>query len=267
MMRMFAEILLFFLQFGYQFAFGVGFSWMLLVTLLSIMLCVLFAGVISFCRQSKKGAVVFSGLGIVIFLVVWTLFCLVLPLTVAVVDFCSSGGDYIRSKISEPMLNAMKFYKTCDPRPTHDYVPSILGASNISGILTAFQMNRTRLDSLLDATFRGDVMISNSSALVADDTIRALKGIGALESSLACYAYRESVQAMHNGICNQAIFGLTTRILYFAFSFHLIHVNSQRVLFPASPSSYITVATVVARTRVPVGHAVELARFFLLIFM
>lgn len=78
----------------------------------------------------------------------------------AVVDFCSSGGDYIRSKISEPMLNAMKFYKTCDPRPTHDYVPSILGASNISGILTAFQMNRTRLDSLLDATFRGDVMVS-----------------------------------------------------------------------------------------------------------
>lgn len=220
--------------------------WMLLVTLLSIMLCVLFAGVISFCRQSKKGAVVFSGLGIVIFLVVWTLFCLVLPLTVAVVDFCSSGGDYIRSKISEPMLNAMKFYKTCDPRPTHDYVPSILGASNISGILTAFQMNRTRLDSLLDATFRGDVMISNSSALVADDTIRALKGIGALESSLACYAYRESVQAMHNGICNQAIVGSSVLTICLVslgtFLFTLLMIVSRSWnLFTRLPSDYVEV--------------------------
>ncbi|EYC03579.1 hypothetical protein Y032_0093g2672 [Ancylostoma ceylanicum] len=181
--------------------------WMLLVTLLSIMMCVLFAGVISFCRQSKKGAVVFSGLGIVIFIVVWTLFCLVLPLTVALVDFCSAGGQYIRSRISHPMLNAMEFYQTCDARPTHDNVPPIMGATNISDILTTFQTNRTRLDSLLDVTFKRDPTVSNTSALVADDTIRALKGVGALESTLACYAYRESVRAMSSGICNQAIIG------------------------------------------------------------
>ncbi|RCN53648.1 hypothetical protein ANCCAN_00142 [Ancylostoma caninum] len=178
---------------------------MLLVTLLSIMMCVLFAGVISFCRQSKKGAVVFSGLGIVIFIVVWTLFCLVLPLTVALVDFCSAGGQYIRSRISHPMLNAMEFYQTCDARPTHDNVPPIMGATNISDTLTTFQTNRTRLDSLLDVTFKRDPTVSNTSALVADDTIRALKGVGALESTLACYAYRESVRAMSSGICNQAM--------------------------------------------------------------
>ncbi|PIO67232.1 hypothetical protein TELCIR_11029, partial [Teladorsagia circumcincta] len=130
--------------------------WMLFVTLLSIMMCVLFAGVISFCRQSKKGAVVFSGLGIVIFFVVWTLFCLVLPLTVALVDFCTSGGEYMQSKLSHPMLNAMEFYLNCDARPTHDNVPPVMGATNISDTLSAFQANRTRLDSLLDMTFKHD---------------------------------------------------------------------------------------------------------------
>ncbi|CAJ0609120.1 unnamed protein product [Cylicocyclus nassatus] len=220
--------------------------WMLCVTLLSIMMCVLFAGVISFCRQSKKGAVVFSGLGIVIFLVVWTLFCLVLPLTVALVDFCSSGGHFIRSRVSHQMLNAMEFYQMCDARPTHDNVPPIMGATNISDTLTSFQTNRTRLDSLLDVTFKHDPSVSNSSAFVADDTIRALKGIGALESTLACYAYRESVRAMHTGICNQAIIGssvLTFCLLslgLFLFTL-LVIVSRSWNLFTRLPSDYVEV--------------------------
>uniref|UniRef100_A0A0N4XY96 Protein tweety homolog n=1 Tax=Nippostrongylus brasiliensis TaxID=27835 RepID=A0A0N4XY96_NIPBR len=220
--------------------------WMLLVTLLSIMMCVLFTGVISFCRQSKKGAVVFSGLGIVIFLVVWTVFCLTLPMTVAVVDFCSAGGEYLRSKLSPSMLNAMEFYRTCDARPTHDNVPTVMGAKNISDTLTAFQTNRTQLDSLLVATFKNDVKVSNSSALIADDTIRALKGIGALESSLACYAYRESVRSMHYGICYQAIIGSSVLsfclLLLGTFLFTLLVVVSRSWnLFTRLPSDYVEV--------------------------
>jgi hypothetical protein len=46
------------------------------------MCAVLFAGVIAFCRQSRKGAIIFSGLGLVIFLVSWLLFSAVFPLTV-----------------------------------------------------------------------------------------------------------------------------------------------------------------------------------------
>uniref|UniRef100_A0A1I7XMC3 Protein tweety homolog n=1 Tax=Heterorhabditis bacteriophora TaxID=37862 RepID=A0A1I7XMC3_HETBA len=185
--------------------FGAG--WMLLVTLLSIMMCVLFAGVIAFCRQSKKGAIVFSGLGIVIFIVVWTLFCLVLPATVALADMCSSGSNFIRSHLSPPMISALEFYRTCDVRPTHDNVPPIMGASNISETLTAIQNTKTKLDSLLDTTFNHSVIISNTSALIADDSTRSLKGIGALESTLACYAYGEDVRAMHYGLCNQAVVG------------------------------------------------------------
>ncbi|KAK5964725.1 hypothetical protein GCK32_006799 [Trichostrongylus colubriformis] len=202
--------------------------WMLLVTLLSIMMCVLFAGVISFCRQSKKGAVVFSGLGIVIFFVVWSLFCFVLPLTVALVDFCSSGGEYIHSKLSHSMVKAMEFYLTCDARPSHD------------------NTNRTRLDSLLDTAFKHDSTVSNSSSVVAYDTIRALKGIGALESTLACYGYRDSVRAMHNGVCNQAIIGssvLTFCLLslgVFLFTL-LVIVSRSWNLFTRLPSDYVEV--------------------------
>ncbi|KAE9414746.1 hypothetical protein Angca_006942 [Angiostrongylus cantonensis] len=220
--------------------------WMLLVTLLSIMMCVLFAGVISFCRQSKKGAVVFSGLGIVIFLVVWTLLCLVLPLTVTLVDFCSSGGQYIRSRISDPMLSAMKFYQTCDARPTHDNVPPVFGATNISNTLSAFQTNRTQLNSVLDVAFNHDPVISNSSDLIASETIRSLKGIGALESTLACYAFRQSIRAMSFGVCDQAIIGssLLTLCLFllgmFLFTLLLI-VSRSWNLFTRRPSDYVEV--------------------------
>ncbi|VDM52246.1 unnamed protein product [Angiostrongylus costaricensis] len=220
--------------------------WMLLVTLLSIMMCVLFAGVISFCRQSKKGAVVFSGLGIVIFLVVWTLLCLVLPLTVTLVDFCSSGGQYIRSRISDPMLSAMKFYQSCDARPTHDNVPPVFGATNISDMLSAFQANRTQLNSVLDVAFNHDSVISNSSAVIAGDTIRSLKGIGALESTLACYAFRQSVRAMSFSLCDQAIIGssLLTLCLFFLgmFLFTLLLIVSRSWhLFTRRPSDYVEV--------------------------
>lgn len=46
------------------------------------MLIVLFVGVIAFCRQSKKGTVMFSGLGFAIFIVGWLLFATILPLTI-----------------------------------------------------------------------------------------------------------------------------------------------------------------------------------------
>ncbi|KJH41184.1 Tweety [Dictyocaulus viviparus] len=220
--------------------------WMLLVTLLSIMMCVLFAGVISFCRQSKKGAIVFSGLGIVIFLVVWTLLCFVLPLAVVLVDFCSSGGQFIRSKINYSFLSAMEYYQTCDTRLTHDNVPPILSVTNISDILSAFQTNGTSLNSLLDATFSRDSAISKSSAVVADDSIHSLKSIGALESALACYAYKQSVRAMSIGMCNQAIIG--SSILTFCLIFLgillftlLLIVSRSWNLFSRLPSDYVEV--------------------------
>lgn len=46
------------------------------------MMVVLFAGVIAFCRQSRKGAIIFSGLGIVIFIVTWILFSIVFPISI-----------------------------------------------------------------------------------------------------------------------------------------------------------------------------------------
>lgn len=53
--------------------------WLLLVILFSIIMCVLFAGVIAFCRQSNRGAITFSGISIVIFVLSWILSALLVP--------------------------------------------------------------------------------------------------------------------------------------------------------------------------------------------
>lgn len=220
--------------------------WILLVLLLSIMLCVLFAGVISFCRQSKKGAVMFSGIGIVIFIVIWTTLSFVLPLTVALADFCSSGGVFIRSQLSTPLISSLEFYRKCDERPTHDNVPPVMAASNVSDALSSIQSTKSKLDSLLDTTFNHSDVVSNASAMISDDSTHSLKEIGALESSLACYAYKNDVQSLHYGICQQAVVGsalLTFCLLclgLFLFTL-LIIVSRSWNLFSRLPSDYVEV--------------------------
>lgn len=220
--------------------------WMILVTLPSIMLCVLFAGVIAFCRQSKKGAVVFSALGIVIFLVVWTLLCFVLPATVALADFCNNGGAYIRANLNKLMIETLEFYKTCDAKPSHDNVPPVLGVNNVSDTLTNLQTTKTKLDSLLDVTFNRSVEISNASALISIDSAQSLKTVGALASTLACYAYKDDVTMLHYGVCEKAVIGASVLTLCLfllgAILFALLIIVSRSWhLFTRLPSDYVEV--------------------------
>uniref|UniRef100_A0A915LQF9 Protein tweety homolog n=1 Tax=Meloidogyne javanica TaxID=6303 RepID=A0A915LQF9_MELJA len=89
--------------------------WLLCLILQLIMCAVLFAGVIAFCRQSRKGAIIFSGLGLVIFLVSWLLFSAVFPLTVSHADFCSDGRTFLRSRLNDELLDLTNFYSECAP--------------------------------------------------------------------------------------------------------------------------------------------------------
>uniref|UniRef100_A0A914RMF3 Protein tweety homolog n=1 Tax=Parascaris equorum TaxID=6256 RepID=A0A914RMF3_PAREQ len=186
--------------------------WILCVTLLSIMLVVLFAGVIAFCRQSKKGAVVFSGLGFAIFIVAWMLFAAIFPATVALADFCADGGSFIRSHLSNYTTDTINFYRTCDPRPSHDNIPSTMAVGNISDQISKIHNMEEKLDALLSKLFNqsGELQLSNGTHLFADDITRSLKFIGALETTIACYAYRNDVNVMENGICDGAMLVLNS---------------------------------------------------------
>lgn len=150
---------------------------MLCVTLLSIMIVVLFAGVIAFCRQSKKGAVVFSGLGIVIFVVGWILFVFVFPASIvsawhrsilslqALADFCTEGGEFVQSRLSPQLIATLEFYKSCDARPTHDNVPPSLPVGNASDLLSTLDTTRSKLDGALDAAFNSSAEVGAFSLI------------------------------------------------------------------------------------------------------
>jgi lipopolysaccharide export LptBFGC system permease protein LptF len=56
--------------------------WILVVTLLSIMFAVLFIGVLAICKKSRGAIVAFSGLGIVVFVLAWTIFSVLFPISV-----------------------------------------------------------------------------------------------------------------------------------------------------------------------------------------
>uniref|UniRef100_A0A915AF83 Protein tweety homolog n=1 Tax=Parascaris univalens TaxID=6257 RepID=A0A915AF83_PARUN len=220
--------------------------WILCVTLLSIMLVVLFAGVIAFCRQSKKGAVVFSGLGFAIFIVAWMLFAAIFPATVALADFCADGGSFIRSHLSNYTTDTINFYRTCDPRPSHDNIPSTMAVGNISDQISKIHNMEEKLDALLSKLFNQSGELSNGTHLFADDITRSLKFIGALETTIACYAYRNDVNVMENGICDGAMLGasILTFCLFFlgAFMFVLLLIVSKSWhLFTRLPSDYVEV--------------------------
>lgn len=49
------------------------------------------------------------------------------------------------------------------------------------------------------------LQLSNGTRIIADDITRSLKGVGALETTIACYAYRNDVNVMEKGICDGAV--------------------------------------------------------------
>lgn len=155
------------------------------------MLIVLFAGVIAFCRQSKKGAVVFSGLGFAIFIVGWLLLAAIFPASMvynlhffwfslskiyskiiyvcifkgrnfnfsfffffkAFVDFCTDGTQFIREYMSNETMTLFEFYRKCNPAINHDNMPSVIRIDKISKQLSDIREMSQKFDPKIDALF------------------------------------------------------------------------------------------------------------------
>ncbi|VDN26933.1 unnamed protein product [Gongylonema pulchrum] len=242
--------------------------WVLCATLLSIMLVVLFAGVIGFCRQSKKGAVIFSGLGFAIFIVGWLLLAIILPACMALADFCAGGTQFIRQHLPNETMDLFEFYRKCDPVPSHSNVPADLQMDKLSRQLSDIQaIEQQKLVAQIgvlfnhsqeadevsfsaaagvDPKYPDNFQLSEQVHLINNDLTHSLKTVGALETTLACYTYHNDVVVMERGFCQDGIIGasilLYCLILLEIFLFALLLIVSKSWhLFARLPSDYVEV--------------------------
>uniref|UniRef100_A0A914MMS2 Protein tweety homolog n=1 Tax=Meloidogyne incognita TaxID=6306 RepID=A0A914MMS2_MELIC len=185
--------------------------WLLCLILQLIMCAVLFAGVIAFCRQSRKGAIIFSGLGLVIFLVSWLLFSAVFPLTVSHADFCSDGRTFLRSRLNDELLDLTNFYSEC--APDEGLPPSLTLLSQLAKDQAGAEQ---RLGTLLARMFEKEKEIDKKENDKAFDSILQLtqseiisssKHLGALHFALQCGQLHKDVFTLRVGMCRHAFLG------------------------------------------------------------
>ncbi|CAI5456135.1 unnamed protein product [Caenorhabditis angaria] len=217
--------------------------WAFLVIVLSITMCVLFAGVIAFCKQSKKGAVVFSAIGFFIFLVVWVLISVSLPATVALSDFCRDGDQVTREQLSN-LYDTVKFYNTCVPATSHDNLPAPI-AKHVA-LLNNIPNSKSQLDRLMEVAFNGSQAVTNASSVVGNDITEMLKHSGAVSSSSSCYVFHDDVKNFYYGVCDQAVAGMSIYlmsvfVLGILLFILLIVVSKTWHLFSRLPHEYVEV--------------------------
>ncbi|KAL3981601.1 Tweety family protein [Acanthocheilonema viteae] len=225
--------------------------WVLCATLLSIMFIVLFAGVIAFCRQSKKGAVIFSGLGFTIFIVGWLLLAAIFPASMALVDFCADGTQFIREYMSNETMELFDFYRKCNPTINHDNFPNVIRIDKISKQLSDIQEMNEKFDSRIETLFNGSMQqkqieLFEQVKIINDGMTLALKNIGALETTIGCYTYHNDMLIMERSFCIDGIIGssilLYCLVLLEAFLFTLLLIVSKSwQLFARLPSDYVEV--------------------------
>uniref|UniRef100_A0A1I7ZE36 Protein tweety homolog n=1 Tax=Steinernema glaseri TaxID=37863 RepID=A0A1I7ZE36_9BILA len=209
--------------------------WAVCITLLVIISSVLFLGATFFCQRSWKGSVLFSAFGVVIFILSWSIFSISLPVLTALSDLCLEGDKYVAAHLSREMIETIKFYKTCNPKPSHDNLPPSIPVGQMNSKLLNLQANETKLDALLGSLFNRSSDITNATTFLSYDISQSLKSVGALETTVACYAYHDDVQGMYKGICYTGIIGT----LIFTSSLFLLGILFFALLLIVSRSWYL----------------------------
>jgi peptidoglycan hydrolase CwlO-like protein len=220
--------------------------WTFYVVLPSIIIGVLFIGVISFCRQSRKGSITFSALGIVTFIVTWALIALVFPITVIHADICSTHDEFLNRHLRPEVYKAMQFYQSCKVTESHSNVPPNLPLNDMSDRFTQIQNSEGKLETMLNALFNSSAELTDAMQTFEKDITQSFKAIGALESTLSCYSMQNDVNDAKNGICHDAVIGsfvmfLSTLLLGFFMFILLLVVSQTWYLFNINQSDYIEV--------------------------
>lgn len=217
--------------------------WLFLVIVLSLTIFILFVGVIAFCKQSKKGAIIFSSVGLFIFIVVCLLTSVSLTLTIALSDFCRDGDQVTRKGLGN-MYETVQFYNTCVPVATHDNLP--LPVASHVALINNIPASKSQLDRLMEVAFNSSAAITNSSSAVGDDITKLLKLAGAVSSSSSCFVFHDDVINFYNGTCDHAVEGMSLFIMSIAslgfFLFILLIIVSKTWnLYSKLPHEYVEV--------------------------
>ncbi|KAI3414083.1 hypothetical protein GPALN_011549 [Globodera pallida] len=228
--------------------------WLLCLLLPLIMLAVLFAGVIAFCRQSRKGAIIFSGLGLVIFLVAWLLFSAAFPLTVAFADFCVDGRPFLRTRLNDELIDVVQFYADCSPLQADLHtnseaaqsVPGALPLAIIRQLAAEQNAAEHKLEALLARLFNGSVEIESVTAQISKQIMTTARLDGAVHSALQCSALHQDVLGMQHGFCRHAFFGValisfTLLLLGLSLFVLLILISKSWYIFTRLPNDYLEV--------------------------
>uniref|UniRef100_A0A7E4VSD5 Protein tweety homolog n=1 Tax=Panagrellus redivivus TaxID=6233 RepID=A0A7E4VSD5_PANRE len=218
----------------------------LYITLPAIVITVLFIGVISFCRKSRKGSIVFSALGVVTFFVTWALIAIVVPLSIAHADLCSTHDEFVKTHLRHEVYNAYNFYRTCEPSESHKSVPTNLPVNTINDRFTEIQAGEAKLVGQLNTLFNNSADVSAIMRNIEKDISESFKNVGAIEFTLSCYALHDDVTGINDGICYDAVIGsiimLATTLLSGIFMFILLIVVSQTwYMFNRLPNDYMEV--------------------------
>ncbi|CAD6185081.1 unnamed protein product [Caenorhabditis auriculariae] len=217
--------------------------WAFLVIVLSITICVLFAGVIAFCRQSKKGAVIFSAVGFFIFIIVWVLIAVIFPISIGLSDFCTNGKKFAMEQLGN-LDESVEFYKTCAPRPANDILPP--DVNRYLDLMKYITGSKSKLDGLLQTTFNSSEAITNATMLVGQHVSDLVKLEGAVGSASACFVFHDDIINFYYGVCDQSIVGLavlfiSTFLLGIFLFVVLIIVSKTWRLFTKMPHDYVEV--------------------------
>lgn len=236
-----------FLEYSHDFGERLEYErWLCSLFILVIVISVLFAGVIAFCRQSKKGAIIFSGLGIIVFVVSWLMFSIVFPLTIAYADFCVDGRDFLRSRLSADFIDSFNFYTTCESHENHDLSPSNLPIIQINAYYREIKNADDKLEALLFTLFNRSSDIENTTLALSNDLASSFKSIGALESILSCYNMHQNVQSIRTSFCRNGFAGVlivdaALLLLCITLFVLLILVSKSWHIFARSTSDYLEV--------------------------
>jgi uncharacterized membrane protein len=226
--------------------------WIIFAVLLSIMLVVLFGGVVGFCRHSKKGAVLFSGLGIVIFVLTWILLAVSLGAAVGAGDFCADPEPFILRRFSRNDSKEMtKFYMSC--HESKKELPDALSKAkdemtrDLKGMEGALKETGDIVKRVFNSTGPTYNDIAGLLQNVSDDVKRAGDGLVRVEAALSCSSsFRSDYANANDGLCNTAISGLGLLLcglllLGLFFFLLLVFVSKAWHLYTKRPLDYVEV--------------------------
>ncbi|CEF60388.1 Tweety family-containing protein [Strongyloides ratti] len=166
-----------------------------------------FERIISFCRKSKKGAVAFSAMGIIIFLLTFILLSIVFPATIAYADFCLDGNAYINEHVTSDMISAINFYSKCEKEPEKGNYPKVFELDKITEVIDKLRDSQFNLFTILSNNFPDDIEIEEKGKLINNDFSSIVQNVGSLETSLSCHTFSNSVADLKQGFCEDGLFG------------------------------------------------------------